>query len=155
MKCELIKRKISALIDRELSKDEEFNVAEHLKQCQACRLELEKLTELRNILVRIPNIEMPYYFRTRLMQSINDYAVISQSLVEKLRRLVLPAAASAAVILSLALGNYIGKNLYPILAAGAQPENESVEVLDFALNNFPGGSLSDMYQNVLNGEKNE
>ncbi|OGC43528.1 hypothetical protein A2Y85_01870 [candidate division WOR-3 bacterium RBG_13_43_14] len=155
MRCGQIKRKLSAFFDHELSESEEIIVDEHLKECEGCQSNMKELGELCDIFVRIPDISVPFYFRTRLMQKINAPTEVSLSFIEKFRRAVLPVAAAMAVILSLVLGNYIGENLYTIFAGSSISENDSVEVLDFALNSFPEGSLSDIYQNVLNGEKSE
>jgi predicted anti-sigma-YlaC factor YlaD len=155
MKCDQIKRKLSALLDHELSENEESPIKEHINQCSTCKANLQELGTLRDIIQRIPDIEVPYYFRTRLMQNIEIPGKRHLSFIERLRHAAMPVAAAAAVILSLIAGNYIGENLYQILVNGSKYRYDKVEVLDFALNNFPEGSLSDMYQNVLNGDKNE
>ncbi len=155
MKCDRIKKKLSALLDHQLSGREAFIVNEHLKECGSCRRAQEELAELHGILARIPDIEVPFHFYARLMPSLASRPVAGLSLIGKLRWAVLLAATAVAMITSLAIGNYMGMRLYGIIAGNSGPGSESVEILDFALNSYPQGSLSDVYQNVMNGAENE
>ncbi len=155
MKCKQARVTISVLVDQQLEENEEYRIMEHIKQCPACQAEWQEFKELRESCVSVLDLDVPYYFRSRLMHHIREQPVSCSSFAERLRRTVLPAGVVMALIVSLALGNYIGRHLYEAFSLRGESKNESVEVLDYALNNFPEGSLSDIYQNILNGTGNE
>ncbi|MDR9451744.1 MAG: zf-HC2 domain-containing protein, partial [Acidimicrobiia bacterium] len=50
---------LSALLDGELTGDEEVRIAEHLATCSGCREELDDLNAARTAVRSLPVVEMP------------------------------------------------------------------------------------------------
>lgn len=59
MNCESIKERLSAYADKELNREEELTVEEHLKECPACREELEKIYVMSRSLGLLKEYPLP------------------------------------------------------------------------------------------------
>ena len=57
MDCQNMGSKLSALMDHELSIEEEVKLREHLEKCQKCMLEFEEMRAVWNLMGQIPAIE--------------------------------------------------------------------------------------------------
>jgi anti-sigma factor RsiW len=153
MKCSQVQRKLSAYLDGEVADKERKVIEEHIKTCTHCSEELASLTELGTTLEGLEGIQVPAYFRTHVTQRIKDQISLQIPVIEKIRRMVFPIAATAAFVISLLFGNYIGRSLYRDVAEITPKESSEIAGV-FGLNSlseFPGGSLSDVYYNYVPG----
>lgn len=155
MKCSGIKRKLSAYLDGEMPEQEKITISEHLQQCKDCSVELAALSAVKEALNDIEGIEVPPYFMTRLRQNIREQ-VKPTSIRQKVRRLVFTGATAFAVVASLFLGNQAGKILYSSINRTLEPavaETSNGFGLG-AFEEFPDGSLSDIYNELVTGGNN-
>lgn len=158
MKCSRIKRRLSAFLDGEVSEQERQFIKEHLKSCEHCQIELEKLSQVSDILDIIQEIEVSPYFITRLKQRIADQkqkSLIRLPLTEWIKRALVPAVTTLLVACSLFIGGQLGKAIYQ--AGNEDVVGTEIEVANFlgttSFGGFPEGSLGKTYSNVLTGGK--
>ena len=152
MKCSQVQEKLSAYLDREISNEEKGRIDDHIKTCKICREELASLTELNSTLDTLESIEIPPYFRTRVKQRIKDHA--SQiPVIERIRRIFFPLVTTAVLVISLLVGNYIGRSLYQDIAESSiQESSEIAGTFGLgSLSEFPEGSLSDVFYDYVPG----
>lgn len=159
MKCSQIKKRLSAYLDGEIEDNEKETIARHLKTCVSCQEELTRLREVKETLSVLPGMEVPPYFMTRLRQRIRDEESLAERplpIIERIRRIVVYAAALAGVVVSVFAGNQMGRTLYQKLVVDTQPVSiESANILGFgSFEEFPTGSLSDMYSELVTGGNN-
>jgi anti-sigma factor RsiW len=155
MKCSRIKKKLSAYLDGEMPEHERNIISEHLRQCKDCRAELAALSAVRDALKSIEGMEVPPYFITRLRQHIKEQRE-SVPFLKKIRSLAFATASAFAVVASLFIGNQAGKTLYQSIAQTPEPvmaETNDVFGLG-AFEEFPDGSLSDIYNELITGGNN-
>ncbi len=155
MKCSKIKRRISAYIDGEVPEHERNLISEHLQQCEECAVELAALSAATDALNEIKGIEVPPFFMTRLRQNIREQTE-TVSIRQKIKRLVFSAVTAFAVIASVLVGNQAGKILYSSIARTHEPAvAETGDVFGLgAFEEFPDGSLSDIYYELITGGDN-
>ena len=72
MSCEKFKILLSAYLDREITKDEEEKLVEHLQKCADCSRELEYLKEIKKVFLLKEKREPEEFFETRLFARIKD-----------------------------------------------------------------------------------
>lgn len=159
MKCSQIKKKLSAYLDGEIEASERESIARHLKTCTSCRAELAALVQVKDTLSVLPGMAAPPFFMTRLRQRIKDeksWVERPMSILEKIRRAAVYAAAFAGVVVSLFAGSQMGRTLYQELASDAQPvSGENADILGLgSFEEFPTGSLSDVYSELITGGNN-
>ena len=152
MKCAMIKKKLSAYLDGEISEEERTAIMEHLEQCEECRGELTSLSKVVDILSGIEGIEVSPYFMTRLRQQIREQAK-PEPFLQRIRSMVLSAATAVAVAVSLFAGSQMGRTIYQSIAQ--TPELKGAATSDVfglgAFEEFPDGSLSDIYNELVTG----
>ena len=155
MNCHNIKKRLSAYLDGEITDEEEEIILEHLAGCEKCREELAAFSEVQDSLRMIKGMDVPPYFMTRLRQQIREE---KQPLpfYERVRSAVISAATAVAVMLSLLIGNQAGKVLYRSVVASATVQaTETTDVFGAnAFEEFPDGSLSDIYNDLVAGGNN-
>lgn len=153
MKCSQVQNKLSAYIDGEISDKEKTFIEEHIRTCKKCSKELATLAELGTELNALGSMEVPVYFRTHVIQRIKDEISIQIPIIEKIQRAVFPLAATAALVVSLLFGNYLGKSLFQGVAeTSPRQESEIAGVFGLSsLTEFPEGSLSDVFYNYVPG----
>jgi len=155
MKCSRIKKKLSAYLDGEMPEHEKNIISEHLRQCKDCRAELAALSAVRDVLKSIEGMEVPPYFIARLRQHIKAQAK-PLPFLQRIKSLAVTAATAFALVASLFIGNQAGKTLYQSIAQTPEPvtaETSNVFGLS-AFEEFPDGSLSDIYDELLAGGNN-
>lgn len=155
MKCFRIKKKLSAYLDGEMPEQERITISEHLKQCEECRAELAALSAVADALNTIEGMEVPPYFMTRLRQNVREQAKPVPFLL-RIKSLAVTAATAFALVASLFIGNQAGKTLYQSIAQTPEPvmvETDDVFGLG-AFEEFPDGSLSDIYNELVTGGNN-
>ena len=158
MKCSRIKRKLSAFLDNEVSEEERQFITEHLKSCEHCCKEMEKLSQVSDFLNLIEDVEVSPYFITRLKQRIVDQeqkSLIRLPLTEWIKRAFVPAVTTVLVAFSLFIGGQLGKAIYQ--AGDEDVMGAEIEVADFlgtsTFSGFTEGSLGKTYSSVLTGGK--
>jgi len=155
MKCSRIKKKLSAYLDGEMSERERQIISQHLQQCEECNKELAALSAVRDAINTIDGMEVPPYFVTRLRQHIREQARPAP-FFQRIRGLAVTAATAGAVVASLFIGNQAGKTLYQSIAQTTEPviaETNNVFGMS-AFEEFPDGSLSDIYNELVAGGNN-
>jgi anti-sigma factor RsiW len=152
MKCYKIKKRLSAYFDGEIAEEEKKIISEHLAGCEKCQEELAVFSKVRDSLRVLRGMDVPPYFMTRLRQQIREE---TQPLpfFERIRSVVISAATAAAVVVSLLIGNQAGRILYQSIATSANSQTtETANIFGSnAFEEFPDGSLSDIYNDLITG----
>ena len=58
MNCQRIQRMFSAFVDQELSGSEQIQVQDHIRYCEACRIELESIEAVKKIASQLRPLEV-------------------------------------------------------------------------------------------------
>jgi predicted anti-sigma-YlaC factor YlaD len=158
MKCSRIRRRLSAFLDGEVTEEEKQQILEHLKFCPDCQKELDELHKLSDSLDSFEEIEPSPYFMIRLKQRIaerEERSLIRFPFVEWTRHVAVPVGVTALIIFSLFLGGHLGKAMYQTIAESeSRLETEFADLLCVnSLDDFNGGSLSDLYSDLLTKER--
>ncbi|MBI4722125.1 MAG: zf-HC2 domain-containing protein [Candidatus Stahlbacteria bacterium] len=148
------KRKLSAFLDSEVSEEEKVCITEHLKSCDYCQKELEKLSQILDYLDLIEEMQGSQYFILNLKQRITEKESkrsIRLPFFEWISRAVIPVGTTALFVVSLLLGSYLGitinqKNALWELQAAQDFDNLFGITL---LNNLPENSLGNAYACLL------
>ena len=138
-------KELSAYIDGELSEVAAAAIGEHLTHCGACREELSRLEFVSETLESLEGAEPDPYFARRLKRLAAERRSRGWP-----GRVLVPAAAAAAVALSLVAGGFLGRALYAEPNGASSPANgELVEYLGVApVEDFPDGSLGEAWGDV-------
>lgn len=72
MRCNEVKRLLSAYFDRELPTDQSIAIREHLKTCKSCMSELEDIERLHRLMGTFPILEAGPYFETQIIERIEE-----------------------------------------------------------------------------------
>jgi anti-sigma factor RsiW len=155
MKCSRSKKKLSAYLDGEMPEQEREVISQHLQQCEECRGEVAAFSAVTDALNTIEGIEVPPYFMTRLRQQVREQAK-PVPFFQRIRGLAVTAATAVAVVASLFIGNQAGKTLYRSIAQTPEPviaETNNIFGVS-AFEEFPDGSLSDIYNELVAGGNN-
>jgi anti-sigma factor RsiW len=152
MKCSQVRRKLSAYLDGEVSERDKKEIDGHLQQCKGCQEELAALSGVSDSLGIMAGMEPPSYFMTRVRQCIRE-EVKPRPFLGKVRSIVFSAATAFAVVVSLLIGNQVGRILYQSVAATGESQTaETTDVFGLGtLDEFPDGSLSDIYNELVAG----
>ena len=152
MRCKEVRRLLSAFIDGELPPEVMTKIEEHLKDCASCMQEKESILASLNLLNEsIPVIEPSPYFWTKLKQQIlqrEEKKRLTTRIFGWLTYKPATAAALAAIVVGLFLGNFLGKALYygqEITKDPAYAEALNLEALD----DFPSGSIGEAYLELI------
>ena len=152
MKCSEVKRKLSAYLDGEMSERDKKDIAEHVQQCKGCKEELAALSKVMDALGVLEGMEPPPYFITRVRQCVREEGK-SAPFLEKIRSVAISFATAAAVVVSVLIGNQFGRTLYQSVAPTVA--SQTAETNDMfglgTLEEFPDGSLSDIYNELVAG----
>jgi len=138
MKCEKIRRKLSAYLDGELTEAERRVVASHLESCDLCSREYEEFQRLHAVLSNLDPVEAPPYLWRRVERGL----ILPQrtGFWEQVVGRLVYAPAAAAILIGLLVGNFLGQT---VLTGSPQTESDLIIVSD--LDDPPPGSFSDMY----------
>lgn len=155
MKCYKIKKRLSAYLDGEITEEERKIISEHLAGCEKCHEELAAFSKVQDSLRVLRGMDVPSYFMTRLRQQLREE---TQPLpfLERIRSVVISAGTAVAIIVSLFIGNQVGRTLYQSIAAGTTLQTtETTNIFGSnAFEEFPDGSLSDIYNDLVAGGNN-
>ena len=70
MDCDYAKKLISLYIDNEMDEKERSEFEEHISSCEACRNELNAISETVKLLRSIPQVELPSSFKKELHEKL-------------------------------------------------------------------------------------
>jgi anti-sigma factor RsiW len=115
MNCAEILKRLSAYADDEVTDEEKCVIAEHLKVCTQCQIELERLQQVAQSLDAVEDVDTPPYFIVHLKQKLADQQSegrIGLSVVKWIKRVTVPAFAAVCIIAALITGSTLGKILY-------------------------------------------
>lgn len=138
-------KKLSVYLDGELAEDEAAAIRQHLADCEACRDEVSRLEAVSDALDSLEGAEPDPYFAPRVARLAAGRRGSGWP-----RRLLVPAAATAAAALSLLLGSFLGQALYdePDVAA-SNGNGVLASYLGVApVEDFPDGSLGEAWGDV-------
>jgi predicted anti-sigma-YlaC factor YlaD len=150
-------QKLSAFLDGELPEEECRGISEHLSLCEDCRREAERLTDVLSVLEETQELEPSPWFLTDLKRRIREERAEEGSrlpILERVKRLwipLVPLGATALLVLSLFIGNVIGKVIYPPTAYASASTTSETLLGSSAVGDFPEGSLGDAYADLLVG----
>lgn len=72
MRCDEVRRLLSAYYDRELPLDKMEAIREHLKYCMTCSKDLDSIKKIHGLMDYFPTIEVGPYFEAQLFQKLED-----------------------------------------------------------------------------------
>lgn len=72
MKCNEVKRLLSAYFDKELSEDKLLRIKEHLRYCSSCSSELKKIEKVHKLMEAFPVLEVGPYFESQIIERIDE-----------------------------------------------------------------------------------
>jgi anti-sigma factor RsiW len=155
MECKIVKNMLSEFIDDELAPERQEAVGLHLRECAACRMEVEGLRAVHGLFASAERFSAPYGFSTRVMANLEE---TRESIWGRLfARPVFVKAIEVAfaliiVIIGLVSGNALTAQRPP------HPASTSAEIRQsFALDAFeaaPSGSIGGIYVSMT-GARNE
>jgi anti-sigma factor RsiW len=150
MEC-IDKKKISAYLDGELAEDKRAVIGAHLEECAACRAEAEELTVVADALDALEGLEPDPYFAARVKR-----LALLQKQNGRSKRVLVPTLATAAAVLSLLLGGFLGKALYAGWAV--EPMNADTVFAEYydtsAIEDYPESTLGEVLDDLpTNGGK--
>lgn len=110
MKCEKVKRKLTAFLDNELTGRERVDVEKHLSLCTACARETKLLSKVATLFTAYKEIEPSKDFRVgvwKLIEQETKREFAFQDILRPLLRFPVPAAIAAVLVIGLIFGNII------------------------------------------------
>lgn len=152
MKCK-DQKKLSAWLDGELDSKQRQEIATHLQECAECRRLAEELAAVSETMEALEGLEPSPYFTLGIKQKV---ANLKPSGRTGWRRILIPTIATAAGILSIFLGGYLGQVIY----AGWTDETtlNETEVAEYLgsspVQDFPEGSLGEVFDDMFNNGGN-
>lgn len=112
MNCETIQRELSAYQDGELKAIQMKSVEDHLAGCSSCRQELQRLTQVWNLLDALPTVQPSSDFRARFWEKVRQDEIRKENLWGWLQwpRLAPVAGALAVWLLGITSGLFVFGN---------------------------------------------
>ena len=150
MRCQKVKRKLSAFLDGELSERKASRIAEHLSGCQHCQQEAAFLSSVWERLEEMREVDPSPYFWTRLnarIAQVEDRRFSLDKVRGILNRLLVPATAVAALV----VGLWIGGALYDVHWVDKPDlwEQATASLYLDALDDFPAQSIGLAYTELV------
>jgi hypothetical protein len=141
MACDKIKILLSAYLDGELNPSETKKVEQHLKECKACQLDLEKLKSYLQISKEVPSLRAPVEIGEAIWESVKNEEDRTPLLAKIIRRkdfqLISSFAAAALIILYVAFSpnllntsNLEGNFAYQQIKRGKGPGEKKGSMTD-------------------------
>lgn len=160
MRCRKVTRKLSAFLDGEVGERQKERIASHLKTCPSCGEEVKTLSTL-SVLLKEDEVSMkpPPYFWNKLEQKIIQAETNKNTfntILEWLNHTLIPAGATAVMVIGLFIGTHLGGVIYSNIAQLLNPDNSSSVQQEMSqslhlnsLNDFPQESIGDIYIGLL------
>ena len=163
MRCQKVRKKLSAFIDNELDGAMRVKLEEHLRECFSCRQELRLLSQTWEVLGIWEKIEPSDNFEAKFWQRVKEKVKERElkpraRLFQWLTKIAVPSSAIALIFLALGLlcGIYLGDMLYPE-ENRVLPENslslikENLLFLE-SFEDFPRESVANIYISLASSE---
>lgn len=143
MKCNQVRKKLSAFIDEQLETTEKEQILRHLNQCSTCTKEMEILKNTWNLLEVWEGIKTSEDFELKFWEKIKVEEKKKPSLITTLRelfRIPLPVAVTALILLGIFSGIYLNRILQP------QENEATISTLSnlYSLNGYSTESLNEI-----------
>jgi predicted anti-sigma-YlaC factor YlaD len=160
MRCRKIRKKLPAFLEGEIGDRKRERIASHLEICVSCGEEAKVLSSL-SVLLREEkeSIKASPYFWNKLEQRIIQAETNKNAfdtLLEWLNRTLIPASATAVVVIGLFIGICLGGIIYTRIAPILNPDNSSLVQQEMnqslhlsTLNDFPQESIGEIYIGLL------
>ena len=150
MKCRVVKRKLSAYIDDELTSTQEERIEEHLRDCPSCTHALQMLRDTWDVLDILPHPKPAPHFYARLKSRLlAEEKTKPRGWIENV---LVPALAAGVVILGILLGNSISKNGSQWNAATTIEEAWAESMHLDSFDDFPTASFGEAYAELADIE---
>jgi hypothetical protein len=66
MSCQTVRKSLSAYLDQQLAEERQGEVAQHLAACRGCRMQVDELAHMRDLLRALPEVRVPETLTTNL-----------------------------------------------------------------------------------------
>jgi predicted anti-sigma-YlaC factor YlaD len=153
MECSEIEKRITALLDGEITEPEKVLIEEHLKSCVDCQKEVEKLSQVSDCLNSLTEVEVSPYFIPRLKRRIKEEEVrefVRLPFFDWAKRIAVPVGVSVLFVIAIFGGNYLGRRLNQRVENVAELNEEVANVTGItSFEDFSEGSLVDAYAGLL------
>jgi uncharacterized protein (TIGR03435 family) len=143
MQCNDVRNHFADYVNEQLPQSVQAELAQHLKECVMCALELDGLTDVWIRMGAIPSAESPVVAMNARFKNVLD-VVKEVRPVERRRRWILPTLVAASVVLVFLLSGLLPKNSVDSFAA-------TVEAADGAL--YKAGTLLNVGARIDRGEE--
>ena len=156
MKCRIVKKTLSAYIDKELTAPECLKIEKHLAGCSICRQELNRLARAWEILDIWGGVEAPADFEANFQQKLKMQKIQIQNFIKNIFNIPVVFSMIITLIIGLILGNYLSdaiffKNINNDRIVGAEIKDifylETFDVI-------PANSIEDVYINLISQNEN-
>ena len=129
MKC-LDKNKLSAFLDGELESKERVLISRHLEECPFCRKRADEYGMVWETLDSLACLEPDPFFASQVSGN-----ALARRKTERLERIFVPVVTSAAAVLSLFLGSFLGMAIYAEISGNSKT----------VASEYPGQTISSSY----------
>lgn len=150
MRCSQIRKIISPYVDDELTADEKKIFTSHIRECPACKEELEEMQTVHHLFASVERFEAPLGFATRVMARPEETEETGLSLLRRLfvvRPLFLRTVEIAFAFVIMLIGMLSGN----ILVADRTPGTHATIQETFSLDLFeaaPPDSIGGVYMKL-------
>ena len=139
MNCETVKEMLWAYLEKETTAEEAVKIEEHLKNCAACREELELQKKIMDSLQNIPDEELPDGFHAELMQKLQVEAApnvvpfpVKKKKAPVYKQWGMIAAAVMVVVAAGGMNGMLGMRDAQNAAVQEMQKVDTVEVAEYA-----------------------
>lgn len=153
MRCKQARQMISQYIDEALGPDERNAFVSHIRDCAACREELEETRAVHRMFASAERFSAPYGFATRVLANLEEKEGARPWSLLGLRTFFLRATqvgfALVVMIIGIASGNLL-------LVDRTRPNGQATVQEAFSLDLFqatPPDSIGGIYLEVAGGER--
>jgi len=132
MKC-IDKERWLKYLKGEMEDNERVEITDHIEICERCREMAQKLSETLKILDSLDALDAEPQFATMVAGKIGK-----RHQVRPWERIVLPAIAATAAILSIVIGIFLGQSLY----TSSQTDNSAITSTETAFQSYGAGPMN-------------
>lgn len=134
--CMAARENICAYLDNELSLEERRLFEEHVESCDACRRELEEMSEIIGLCTSLPQKELPDGFRAELHERLlavadgqkNNVTVIDRT--KKLKYVKMITSVAAGLLLIFLTGSLIKYGFFQSGLAGKSENGTAISAME-------------------------
>lgn len=143
MRCDQVKRRLSAYLDGELTATAAEETAAHLRHCRSCKVEAERLQRAYEEIANGVDLAPDPFFITRLRaeMSARSRSTLQSHRGRRLQRAVLPITVAVGLFVGAQLGIRLGQNWYGTTLS-SEASLESQLLSDLQLNSLTADYLA-------------